>query len=127
MTHLRRFYGHGTLQTNSQNSHKTLHVGITPGFSKDLNAQGTFAQVQIFAYVSPQIDFLSTSNSDSPRNSLHNELSLASVRDFLHKIKPNYIFASIVDAIDLEFGFSRVDFRPKGSKSKQIVVIHAKT
>ena len=58
---------------------------------------------------------------------LHSEFSLTSVRDFLRKIKANYVFASILDVIDLEFGFSRVDFPPKGSKSKQIVVIYAKT
>ena len=75
----------------------------------------------------PKIDFFSTSNSDSPRNSLHKKLSLASVRDFLRKIEPNYVFASIFHAIEVEFGFSRVDFPPKGSKSKQIVVIYAKT
>ena len=80
-----------------------------------------------FLFLPQKIDFVSSSNSNSPRNSLHKKLSLASVRDFLRKIEPNYIFASILDAIDLEFGFSRVDFPPKGSKSKQIVVILAKT
>ena len=35
--------------------------------------------------------------------------------------------AHILDAIDLEFGFSRVDFPPKGSKPQRIVVILAKT
>ena len=77
--------------------------------------------------MTPKIDFFSTSNSDSPRNLLHSEFGLASVRDFLRKIKPNYVFASIFHAIEVEFGFSRVDFPPKGSKSKQIVVILGKT
>ena len=34
--------------------------------------------------------------------------------------------AGILDAIDLEFGFSRVDFPPKGSKSQSFFVILAK-
>ena len=33
----------------------------------------------------------------------------------------------ILDALDVEFGFSRVDFLPKGSKTQRIVVILAKT
>ena len=33
----------------------------------------------------------------------------------------------ILDALDLEFGFSRVDFPPKGSKTQSFCVILAKT
>ena len=36
--------------------------------------------------------FVSTSNSDCPRNSRHKNLSLVSVRDFLRRIKRNYVF-----------------------------------
>ena len=32
----------------------------------------------------------------------------------------------LVDALDVEFGFSGVDFPPKGSKTQCIVVFHAK-
>ena len=37
------------------------------------------------------------------------------------------IYPQIIDAIEVEFGFSRVDSPPKGSKTQSLVVILAKT
>ena len=36
------------------------------------------------------------------------------------------MLGDILDALDLEFGFSRVEFPPKGSKTDDIVVIPVK-
>ena len=51
---------------------------------------------QIFSTLFPQTSIFSTSNSDSPCNLLQNEMSIASVRNFLRKIKRNYAFKVIL-------------------------------
>ena len=43
------------------------------------------------------------------------------------KLRFFVFFILLLNALDVEFGFSRVDFPPKGSKTQRIVVILAKT
>ena len=73
------------------------HLQIIPNVSLILARLFMETRVQkfsIFVFSTPKnIDFFSTSNSDSPRNLLQNELSLTSVREFLRKIERNYVFA----------------------------------
>ena len=47
--------------------------------------------------------------------------------DFAQFLEVSTRLGDILDALDLEFGFSRVDFPPKGSKTQSFCVILAKT
>ena len=81
-----------------------MFVGVTDGVDKPsllpsplilarLFMETRVQKFSIFFLLTPKnIDFFSTSNSDSPRNSLQNELSLTSVHEFLRKIERNYVF-----------------------------------
>ena len=75
-------------------------------------------------------EFVSTSNLDSLRNLLSIGTGLMSCREFLCEIKRHYGFALFIffllDALDVELGFYRVDIPPKGSKTECIVVILAR-
>ena len=72
------------------------------------------------------------SNSNRPLDSLsirHASSSLVSSLSVRSRavLEVSTRLGDILDAVDLEFGFSRIDFPPKGSKTQSFCVILAKT